>query len=133
MAFSVTRQNHTLFLMVFMVPDAYVKNLLAPVPVSATPVGFSTLRMEPCWMAMGQAAGVAAAICIEDGVEAASIDISKLQTELLDQGAILFYDDAVVQAKSREDRKRIQMSTLLSAKKLKLNGSAKHNSFESSA
>jgi hypothetical protein len=118
-----------------MVPDAHIKNLLAPVPVSATHVGFSTLRMEPCWMAMGQAAGVAAAICIEDGVDAASIDIWKLQTELLDHGAILFYDDAVVilHANSRENWKRIQMSTLLSAKKLKLNGLAKQNSFGSFA
>jgi hypothetical protein len=116
-----------------MVPDAHVRNLLAPVPVSATHLGFSTLRMEPCWMAMGQAAGVAAAICIEDGVDAASIDIWKLQTELLDQGAILFYDDAVVHANSRENWKRIQMSTLLSAKKLKLNGPAKQNSFGSFA
>lgn len=42
-----------------------VNNLLIPVPASATHVGFSTLRMEPCWMALGQAAGIAAALAIE--------------------------------------------------------------------
>ena len=73
------------------VPDAPLSNLLAPVPVSATHVGFSTLRMEPCWMALGQAAGVAAAISIDSGAAAADVDINMLQEELLKQGAVLKY------------------------------------------
>lgn len=96
-----------------MVPDAPIGNLLSPVPVSASHVGFSTLRMEPCWMAMGQAAGVAAALCIEDGVGAAALDISKLQAELLEQGGLLFYNENVVNSKSRDDWKQTQLSTLV--------------------
>ncbi|KAL6849595.1 hypothetical protein ACO1O0_009136 [Amphichorda felina] len=75
-----------------MVPDAALENLLAPVPVSATHVGFSTLRMEPAWMALGQAAGTAAALCLEDGVPAEGVDVERLQGLLLDQGAVLVYD-----------------------------------------
>jgi hypothetical protein len=41
-----------------------VDGLLTPVPASATHMGFSTLRMEPCWMALGQAAGTAAALAV---------------------------------------------------------------------
>ena len=32
-----------------------VEGLLVPVAASATHIGFSTLRMEPCWMALGEA------------------------------------------------------------------------------
>ena len=62
-----------------------------PVPASATHVGFSTIRMEPCWMALGQAAGVAAAVSIESNVAPRNVDIKKVQQELLKQGAILSY------------------------------------------
>ena len=90
-----------------MVPDAPLTNLLAPVPVSATHVGFSTLRMEPCWMALGQAAGVAAALAIDSGAAAADVDIETLQDELVDQGAVLKYDpklweDGVTDEQRRE-------------------------------
>ncbi len=68
-----------------------VENLLTPVPVSGTHIGFSTLRMEPCWMALGQAAGVAAAISIRDGVTPRQVDVAKVQEELLNQKAVLIY------------------------------------------
>jgi hypothetical protein len=51
-----------------MVPKK-VDNLLLPVPVSGSHIGFSTLRMEPCWMAIGQAAGISASIAIDDQVK----------------------------------------------------------------
>lgn len=74
-----------------MVPAHKVQNLLAPVPVSGTHVGFSTLRMEPCWMAMGQAAGIAAAQAIDSFEPVGSISMEKLQSELLNQKAVLIY------------------------------------------
>lgn len=68
-----------------------VTNLLLPVPVSGTHIGFSTLRMEPCWMALGQAAGVAATLSIRNQTTVQDVDISTLQDELLKQKVTLVY------------------------------------------
>ena len=68
-----------------------IDGILTPVPVSGTHIGFSTLRMEPCWMALGQAAGVAACVSIDDGVELRDVDIVKVQQHLIKQGAVLIY------------------------------------------
>lgn len=68
-----------------------VCNLLFPVPVSGSHIGFSTLRMEPCWMAMGQAAGIASVISIEKHLSVQDVDIHELQTKLIQQGATLIY------------------------------------------
>lgn len=68
-----------------------VEGLLTPVPASATHIGFSTLRMEPCWMALGQAAGAAASLAIAQGVAVRKIDTARLQRELLRQKAVLIY------------------------------------------
>jgi hypothetical protein len=68
-----------------------VTNLLLPVPVSGSHIGFSTLRMEPCWMALGQAAGTAAALAIQGRTSVQDVDVPKLQDELLRQGATLVY------------------------------------------
>jgi hypothetical protein len=94
------------------VPDAPLSNLLSPVPASASHIGFSTLRMEPCWMALGQAAGVAAAICIDDKVAAEDVDISKLQHQLLEQRAVLFYDPKIWEDSNFANFSMIQLQGL---------------------
>lgn len=68
-----------------------VDNLLLPVPVSGSHIGFSTIRMEPCWMALGQAAGAAASLAIDNNVKVQDVNVPKLQDRLLDEGATLFY------------------------------------------
>jgi len=68
-----------------------VPNLLFPVAVSGSHVGFSTLRMEPCWMALGQAAGTAAALAIDGQTSVQDISVPQLQDELLKRGATLVY------------------------------------------
>lgn len=73
-----------------MVPKL-VENLLFPVAVSGSHVGFSTLRMEPCWMALGEAAGIAATLAIDNSLNVRNIDIDKLQNSLLKNGATLIY------------------------------------------
>ena len=66
-----------------------VTNLLAPVRVSASHVAFSTLRMEPVYMILGHAAGVAASMAAQRGGPVQEVDIPALQKELRRQGAVL--------------------------------------------
>jgi hypothetical protein len=68
-----------------------IDNLLLPVPVSGSHIGFSTLRMEPCWMALGQAAGIAASLSIDNKVKVQNIEIDKLQKELINQKSTIYY------------------------------------------
>ncbi len=68
-----------------------VEGLLTPVACSATHLGFGTLRMEPCWMALGQAAGTAAHLSIQDKVLLRNLNKEKLQRALLKQKQVLIY------------------------------------------
>ena len=68
-----------------------VDNLLFPVPVSGTHIGFSTLRMEPCWMALGEAAGITASQIIEQKVPAQNIDVETIQKKLIAHKVTLMY------------------------------------------
>ncbi len=68
-----------------------INNLLMPVPVSGSHIGFSTLRMEPCWMALGQAAGITASLAIDYETNVRDISIDKLQEILIKQKATLIY------------------------------------------
>ncbi len=76
-----------------MIPQR-VEGLLVPGAVSATHLGFSVLRMEPVWMAMGQAAGTAAALAPARGVPVSAVPVPVLQRRLLEAGQVLcfFYD-----------------------------------------
>ncbi|MFN0172987.1 MAG: FAD-dependent oxidoreductase [Bryobacteraceae bacterium] len=68
-----------------------VDGLIVPVAASATHIAFSTIRLEPTWMALGQAAGVAAHLAIEGGVELRNVPVERLQRLLLSQGQVLTY------------------------------------------
>jgi hypothetical protein len=65
------------------------ENLLVPVCLSATHVSYSSLRMEPQYMMLGQAAGVAASLAVKHGVAVQDVAVDALQKELKAEGAIL--------------------------------------------
>jgi hypothetical protein len=66
-----------------------VQNLLVPVCLSASHVAYSSVRMEPQYMMLGQAAGVTAAMAIKEKTAVQDVDVATLQTRLRSQKAIL--------------------------------------------
>ncbi len=75
-----------------MLPEV-MDGLLVPCALSATNVAFSAIRMEPCFMANGHAAGVAAALAVRAGQAPRQVDAKALQRALIGQGQVVVYFD----------------------------------------
>lgn len=68
------------------------KNLLvAGRCISGTHEAMASYRMQPCCLAMGEAAGTAAAIAVEQGVSPRQVDVQRLQEQLRAQAAVIDY------------------------------------------
>lgn len=61
-------------------------NLLVPVCLSATHVAYTSIRMEPVYMVLGQAAGAAAALALEAGAAVQDVPYPRLRTVLTAAG-----------------------------------------------
>ncbi|MFK7694727.1 FAD-dependent oxidoreductase [Paenibacillus sp. HJGM_3] len=59
-------------------------------PISATHEAHSAIRVQPIAIAIGQAAGTAAALCVQDNVNPRQIQATKVQQSLQKQGANLY-------------------------------------------
>lgn len=70
---------------------AEATNLLVPVAFSASHVAYSSVRMEPQYMILGQAAGVAARLAISAHVSVQAIDGATLVERLKKQSAVMEY------------------------------------------
>ncbi|WP_133793692.1 FAD-dependent oxidoreductase [Prosthecobacter fusiformis] len=71
-------------------------NLLVPVAVSSSHVGFCALRLEPIWMSLGQAAGHAAAMAAQSGQPVQEVSVPALQAKLhQDKSATIYVADVL--------------------------------------
>lgn len=57
--------------------------------LSADRQAFASLRVQASAMGTGQAAGVAAAMCVKSGADAADVDVDALRTRLREIGAVI--------------------------------------------
>jgi hypothetical protein len=72
-----------------------VENLLVPVCLSATHAAYSSVRMEPQYMIIGQAAGAAAAVAVRDRCAVQDVSIPELQKRLHEHGAVLHLGEEI--------------------------------------
>ena len=68
---------------------AEVSNLLVPVCASASHVAYATVRMEPQFMVLGHAAGIVAAMSVNNRAAVQDLDLPTLHALLLRDGAKL--------------------------------------------
>ena len=69
-----------------------VDGLLVPVACSASHVGYQMIRVEPTFMALGQATGIAAFESIKQGKEPRSINVEPVQKEILNRDGIILFE-----------------------------------------
>lgn len=74
-------------------------NLLVPVCVSSSHVAWSTIRLEPTWMNIGEAAGYAAVLAVKQGIAPADLDTDELvRTAANGRVMVSFFNDVDVSA-----------------------------------
>ncbi len=71
-----------------------VDGLLVPVACSASHVGYQTIRMEPVFMALGEACGIAAAEAIASNVEVRHVNVQNVQRKILKHDGVILYENA---------------------------------------
>ena len=71
-----------------------VENLLVPVAISASHVGWGSIRLEPVWMQLGEGAGFAAALAVKSQTTPAKLDPDALIRKLAScRVTISFFND----------------------------------------
>ncbi|MDG2051677.1 MAG: FAD-dependent oxidoreductase [Myxococcota bacterium] len=68
------------------------RNLLVASAISASHTAYGSIRMEPVFFALGQAAGAAASLAIDQKTSVQDVDYSVLRKTLLNEGVILEWD-----------------------------------------
>lgn len=96
----VAVQPYEIPLRVMLPEKDQVDNLLVPVCLSASHVAYSSVRMEPQYMIIGQAAGVVASLAIRQGIAVQDIPVQVLQGKLHERKAVLNLADAEANPKA---------------------------------
>jgi hypothetical protein len=87
---SMTAANYAIPYRVMTPAASSIRNLLVPVAASASHVAFASLRMEPHWLIMGEAAGQAAAMAsVSADLDVQDVDVSLLRSRLVSHGVVL--------------------------------------------
>jgi hypothetical protein len=73
-----------------------VDGLLVPVACSASHVGYQTIRMEPVFMALGEACGIAAMKAQASGTTVRAVDVKTVQREIVRRGGVVLYENTVL-------------------------------------
>jgi hypothetical protein len=74
-----------------------IDNLLVPVAISASHVGWGSIRLEPVWMQLGESAGHAAALSVKSMITPAKLDPDHLVRKLAaSRVMVTFFNDVDV-------------------------------------
>jgi hypothetical protein len=65
------------------------ENLLVPVCCSASHIAMTSIRMEPVWMMLGEAAGLAGALAVKEKTSVQCVSEVTFRTKLKERGQIL--------------------------------------------
>ncbi|MHC4375043.1 MAG: FAD-dependent oxidoreductase [Planctomycetota bacterium] len=76
-------------------PSGTVDNLAVPVCLSASHIAYGSIRMEPVFFVLGQAAGTAAVLALQDNGSLHDVPYGPLRERLLAAGAVLEWSGAV--------------------------------------
>ena len=69
-----------------------VDGLLVPLACSASHVGYQTIRMEPVFMALGEACGIAAKTALKAKVAVRAVNVPDVQREIIKRGGVILYE-----------------------------------------
>lgn len=72
-----------------LIPEKLNGLLVAGRCISVTSGALASTRIMPCCMALGQAAGIAASMCVEKGIVPRQVDVIELQEKLRKEGACI--------------------------------------------
>lgn len=73
-----------------------VDGLLVPVACSASHVGYQAIRMEPVFMAIGEACGIAVQTALNAKTELRAVDVPAVQREIIRRGGVVLYENTAL-------------------------------------